>query len=171
MKIFLSWSGDRSHDVAIKLRTWLRDVIQAADPWMSKEDISPGAIWFGEISDNIIESKYGILCVTEENREKPWLLWEAGALYRGFEDPRRVVPFVIDIKKNELDQPLSNFQVVSATDKQDVLRMLKGINSELPRPISNESLENQLNLWWDNLQTAISKAISDNPVIATPQST
>lgn len=171
MKIFLSWSGDRSHDVAIKLRTWLRDVIQAADPWMSKEDISPGAIWFGEISDNIIESKYGILCVTGENREKPWLLWEAGALYRGFEDPRRVVPFVIDIEKNELDQPLSNFQVVSATDKQDVLRMLKGINSELPRPISNESLEKQLNLWWDNLQTAISKAMSDNPVIATPQST
>ena len=171
MKIFLSWSGDRSHDVAAKLRTWLRDVIQASEPWMSKEDISPGAIWFGEISDNINESKYGILCVTRDNREKPWLLWEAGALYRGFQDPRRVVPFVIDIAKNELDQPLSHFQVVSATDKQDVLRMLKGINSELPRPISNESLENQLSLWWDNLQEAISKAIADNPIVEIKPST
>jgi hypothetical protein len=32
MKIFISWSGDRSHKVAELLNEWLKCVIQAADP-------------------------------------------------------------------------------------------------------------------------------------------
>src|SRR5690606_13295328 len=104
MKIFLSWSGAISCEVAAKLRTWLRSVIQATDPWMSRDDISAGSIWFGEINENIRRSKFGIICVTRENKKAPWLLWEAGALFRGYEDAqsaegggagggaRRVVP-------------------------------------------------------------------------------
>lgn len=40
MKIFLSWSGEASHQVALALRDWLGTVLPATAPWISSEDIS-----------------------------------------------------------------------------------------------------------------------------------
>jgi len=39
MKVFISWSGQRSAAVADALRYWLPKVIQALEPWMSADDI------------------------------------------------------------------------------------------------------------------------------------
>src|SRR5690606_7657635 len=106
MKIFLSWSRPVSHDVALLLRNWLPSIIQAIRPWMSEEDIAPGRLWFGSINEEIRESRYGIICVTPQNRTAPWLLWEAGALYRGFENEQMVVPLLINMRKGDLGPPL-----------------------------------------------------------------
>lgn len=42
MKIFISWSGTRSRAMAVALRNWLPDVVQAFKPFMSEEDIEKG---------------------------------------------------------------------------------------------------------------------------------
>ena len=67
--------------------------------------------------------------MTAENRTEPWLLWEAGALYRGFEDEQFVVPLLINLNKFDLGPPLSHFQVIEATDKEEMTRLMKGINA------------------------------------------
>lgn len=171
MKIFLSWSGGLSRDVATTLRTWLRGVIQAIDPWMSQEDLTPGSIWFSEISKKIKESEYGILCITRENQKAPWLLWEAGALYRGFEDTRRVVPLLIDVDKNALAPPLSHFQVIDINDRKEIVRMLTGINEEIGNPISKEILNTQVSHYWPALQKALAKSIQAFPFSPDSEST
>ncbi len=72
MKIFISWSGEPSLRLAVALRDWLPSIIQSVEPWMSSEDIEKGARWSHELAKCLEESKVGIICVTEDNRDSPW---------------------------------------------------------------------------------------------------
>lgn len=83
MKVFLSWSGERSKAVAELLNDWLCCVIQAARPWVSTRDLDRGSLWFGEINEQLKDTSIGIICLTQENRVRPWILFEAGALAKG----------------------------------------------------------------------------------------
>jgi hypothetical protein len=85
MKIFLSWSGERSKVVADALRSWIPDVIHAVKPWMSGVDIRAGMRWSREVDEELGDTQFGILCLTKENQTAPWLLFEAGALAKSVE--------------------------------------------------------------------------------------
>lgn len=45
MKLFISWSGNRSKHIAQALRHWLPTVIQQLKPWMSDVDLQKGSEW------------------------------------------------------------------------------------------------------------------------------
>jgi len=109
MKIFLSWSGPKSQGVAIALRDWLPSVIQSVQPYVSSEDIDKGARWSTDIAKELEDSTFGILCVTKENIEAPWLLFEAGALSRWM-DKSFVCPLIFDLKRAEVKGPILQFQ-------------------------------------------------------------
>ena len=47
---------------------------------MSDEDIDKGAVWFGEIYKALDASKFGVIALTAEKQDAPWVLFEAGAL-------------------------------------------------------------------------------------------
>ena len=66
MKVFISWSGERSKQVARALFEWIPCVIQAVKPWMS-EQIAKGARWSPEIAKELEETRFGI--VLPYNRE------------------------------------------------------------------------------------------------------
>src|SRR5262245_52493556 len=80
MKVFISWSGDRSRQLAEALKWWLRAVIQRLEPWLSTEDLQKGTKWGGLLSAALETTDVGIVCVTRENCSSAWLLFEAGAL-------------------------------------------------------------------------------------------
>jgi hypothetical protein len=80
MKIFLSWSGHKSHEIALVFRDWFPSIIQSIDPYVSSEDIDKGARWSTDIAKELENSTFGILCVTKDNINAPWLTFEAGAL-------------------------------------------------------------------------------------------
>ena len=118
MKVFLSWSGHKSHQVALVLRDWLPSVIQSLTPYVSSEDIDKGARWSTDIAKELEDSTFGILCVTKDNLEAPWLLFEAGALSKMM-DKSSVCPFIFDLKRAEVKGPILQFQS-TIFDKDDV---------------------------------------------------
>ena len=83
MKIFISWSGEKSKKVALLLEEWIKCVIQATNPWVST-NIEKGALWYSELSEQLSTISFGIICLTKENKEKPWIMFEAGALAQRF---------------------------------------------------------------------------------------
>ncbi|WP_052700655.1 TIR domain-containing protein [Methylocucumis oryzae] len=118
MKVFLSWSGTKSHKVALVFRDWLPSVIQEITPYVSSEDIDKGARWSTDIAKELEDSTFGILCVTKENISAPWLTFEAGALSKTM-DKSFVSPFLFDIKRSEVDGPILQFQS-TIFEKEDI---------------------------------------------------
>lgn len=45
MKVFISWSGTKSHKIGLVFRNWLPSVIQSLETYVSSEDIDKGARW------------------------------------------------------------------------------------------------------------------------------
>src|SRR5690349_13640049 len=108
MKVFISWSGARSRAVAELLNDWLKCVLQALRPWLSTQDIDRGALWFTEIHGQLNDTSIGIVCLTQENKNRPWILFESGALAKGL-STSRVCTLLIDLEPSDLDDPLAQF--------------------------------------------------------------
>ena len=154
MKVFLSWSGERSKAVAVALRGWLEDVLQDVKPWMSDKDISPGALWFDQLNKELALTSFGIVCLTPENTKAPWLLFEAGALSKAVESAR-IVPYCFELDPAAVQPPLAVFQGIRA-DEQGTERLLKSINECLESPLTEERLKRGFDRWWPDLENRLS---------------
>ena len=150
MKVFLSWSGHKSHQVAIALRDWLPSVIQSITPYVSSEDIDKGARWSTDIAKELEDSSFGILCVTKENQEAPWLLFEAGALSKMM-DKSYVCPFIFDIKRSEIKGPILQFQS-TIYEKDDVKKLVLTLNKACgTSSLKEDLLLKTFEIWWPTL--------------------
>lgn len=148
VSVFISWSGELSRQYAELLSRWLPRVIQAVDPFFSPDDIGKGSFWFGEITKKLSESAIGLICLTEENKNKPWILFEAGALNKGL-SANRVCPILVDLEPKDVDEPLSKFQLTKML-KDDMFKLLKTINIALGEDkLSDIILEEAFSDTWD----------------------
>lgn len=112
MKVFISWSGEPSREVAKSLRTGIKSVFDKIVPFVSDVDIEAGSRGLQVIEDALQGSGFGIIVVTPDNMEAPWLNFEAGALSKALGDAEnRVVPLLIGFTTiSQLTGPLSQFQ-------------------------------------------------------------
>ncbi len=151
MKIFLSWSGPLSHSIAIELRDWLLGVLQFTEPYVSSEDIEKGGKWSNDILSGLETSLFGIICVTRDNMNSPWLNFEAGALANSIANIN-VSPFLLDIDSSELKGPLGLFQFTEYT-KPEVLKLLETINSKTQMgQLKEYQLRQSFEVWWPKLK-------------------
>jgi len=72
-------------------------VVQSAKSWMSEEDIETGSRGLDEIGKALEAMSLGIICLMPENPERPWILFEAGALSKALGDKTRVCPYLSGI--------------------------------------------------------------------------
>ena len=145
MDVFISWSGERSGKVAEALHNWLPSVIQSVSPFMSASGIEKGSRWSSEIANRLEKSQFGLICLTPENLEAPWLLFEAGALSKSIGNSR-VVPYLYEVSIAQLQGPLTQFQAALA-EKEPTRDTIRSINTAL----GDEGLEasTQSTWFWD----------------------
>ena len=147
MKIFISWSGSPSREVAGLFSDWIKNVLQGAETWISKDDIDKGSIWFNEIASQLTDTTAGILCLTSRNCSAPWILFEAGALSKGLTSSR-VCPLLIDLPVSELQPPLSQLNC-TLPQRDDMLKLVKDINKlSNIRVLDENRVEKQFEKWW-----------------------
>ena len=100
------------------------------------------------------------MCVTKENLEAPWLLFEAGALSKMM-DKASVCPFIFDLKRAEVKGPILQFQS-TIFEKEDVKKLLVTLNKSCgDAGLKEELLTKTFEVWWPNLEESLNKIESE----------
>jgi hypothetical protein len=158
LKVFLSWSGTRSREVANLLSDWLCCVIQASRPWISTRDLDRGSLWFGEINDQLKDTSVGIICLTQENKNRPWILFEAGALAKGL-STSRVCTLLIDLEPKDVEDPLAQFNHTFPSH-ESVLGLVKTLNNTLGNSgLDIRILEQVFDTYWPQFEEKFMKIL------------
>ena len=154
MKIFISWSGDLSKEIAKIFRGWLPSVIQAVKPFFSRDDVAKGAMWNDEIRKELDQSKIGIICLTRDNIDKPWIMFEAGAISMNL-CKAKVCPLLFGLKSTDMQGPLAQFQLAEFS-KIEMRNVVKTINCELGQDaLDTEVLDKVFEKWWPDLESKV----------------
>lgn len=164
MKVFMSWSGQRSKLTAELLHDWIKCVIQAAQPWISSKGIERGALWFSEINNELKDTTVGIICLTQENKNAPWILFESGALAKGL-STNRVCTFLVDLQPAELQPPLAQFNHTFFT-KESLWSLVTTLNNGLEsNRLELPTLERVFDTYWPQFDADFRAILAENPPI------
>ncbi|MFJ2279753.1 hypothetical protein ACIOUG_01290 [Pseudomonas sp. NPDC087803] len=162
MKVFVSWSGHRSRVVAELLRDWIKCVLQGSQPWISTRDIDKGAIWFSEISDQLRETAAGIVCLTQENKNKPWILFETGALAKGL-STNRVCTFLVDLTPTDIEDPLAQFNH-TFPERSSMWGLISSLNSCLENTRLDDRILTQVfDTYWPKFEASFAELLAATP--------
>lgn len=162
MKVFISWSDETSQRVAEALGDWLPYVIQAIEPFISR-DIDKGERWSDEVHNQLQQTSYGIICLTRHNINAAWMNFEAGALSNAFQRSR-VSPFLFHVESDRVTGPLQQFQHTyygddDTSNQNDVLKLVLSLNGalEAAQRVPLERLRKEFLKWWDDLKQSLRK--------------
>jgi hypothetical protein len=153
--IFISWSGEPSRTVALKLRQWLPLVVPMATAWMSEEDIPKGTEWFTRIREVLDTAPVGLAVVTPGNWDQPWIHFEAGGMSQLIGSERRCCPVCVGMSPSELGRPLSLLNATDGTDKADMRRLLSGL---LPEGADASAFSRHFESYWSELEAVMTDA-------------
>jgi len=153
MRIFISWSGERSQALAQALHEWLPLVLHYVEPWLSKSDIAAGERWGIEVAKELDGSNFGIICLTRENINAPWILFEAGALAKLMQEGR-VIPLLLDVEFKDISGPLAQFQA-KKVEKGGLSDVIISINRAAPQPVPEDRAAKLFESLWPQFENRL----------------
>src|SRR5439155_1945408 len=79
--------------------------------------IKPGEDWFRWIVERVAKSDIAVILLTPPSAQKPWILWEAGAVIgAGLASPgaerRKVRPLIFKLSASQIPTPFAGIQAV-----------------------------------------------------------
>lgn len=161
MKLFISWSGSLSHQIAKELQDWFPQVINQLVPFVSSESIKKGDRWILDVYAELEQSSFGIVCLTKENLLEPWIMFEAGALSKNVSESKVSCVLFDNLKQNEIKSPLSLFQNTEFR-KDDFYELILSVNHALgEKKISDSVLNKSFEKWYPDLEEKIKKIQTD----------
>jgi TIR domain len=162
MRVFISWSGDRSRKLAQAIRNWLPSTLQYVKPYFTPADIEKGSKWDNEISKELEKSNICIIALTRESLASQWIMFEAGAISRSVEKSR-VYAILFDLEITDVQGPLERFQATKFS-KDEIRQLLVTINSNAGEQALPQSvLDTVFNKWWPDLESDVQGILSATP--------
>jgi hypothetical protein len=153
MKVFISWSGKRSHALAKALHEWIPLVLHYVEPWLSQADIEAGQRWAEQVAKELETSNFGIICITQDNVSSPWVLFEAGALTKSMQGSR-VIPLLLDLEFRDVTGPLGQFQA-KKVDRSGLLDVIQSLNQAAPHPVAEDRVKQPFDALWPELEKSV----------------
>lgn len=154
--VFISWSGDASKHVAGVLYEYLPQVIQGMEVFFSDQDIPTGTQWQGTIQGELNSTKYGIICVTPDNTDSPWLFFEAGAISSHTAEATRVSPLAINMSKEALPSPLQGYNAVDL-DLDGFVKLVKSIHATVKQSVPWSTIEASARYHWTLMEPRLAE--------------
>jgi len=144
-KIFISWSCDISKEIAKNIKNVFEKFIfenTGLICFVSDLDIASGKDWWEKINLELKSCKLGILCITKENFNAPWIYYEAGALLA---KNIPVIPLLFNCNIDALNKsPFNSKQCVDFYNAQKFQQMLNDINTEMKLLELSETQKNSI---------------------------
>lgn len=164
LKVFISWSGSLSKAVAKELADLLRVASDRIVPFMSDLSIEGGTRGLSVIADELGSTSVGILVVTRDNWQSPWLNYEAGALSKEVEPiETRVIPLLVDLEGADMaSTPVVQFQY-RKLDKENIERLLKEL--AVIAGADPERAVGRVMPQWAAYEKSISEAVEENRTV------
>src|SRR5258708_16955141 len=170
--VFISWSGARSMHVAEGFTDWIPAILQAARPWMSQSSIDKGARGLEEIGKALSDIKIGIVCLTPENLDARWILYEAGALSKSLDVKTRLCTYLLaGLEHTSVVPPLGMFQA-TRSDKDDTKKLIKTVNTAITdEPLSDHVLDKLFEKLWPELEQIIQSMPKPDSILPAKRTT
>ncbi len=138
--------------LASMLFAWLPKVIPGVRTWMSDKNIHVGSHWSSQVHEELKTTDLGVICLTPENLEAPWVLFEAGALSQ----KRLCCIYLLGADLPVIPGPLKMFQATKA-DREGTYRLVHSISETLEYKIPESSLEALFDRFWPELDEKIAE--------------
>lgn len=157
MKVFISWSGPLSRSLAEVLRNWIPVVLQAVKPFYSP-DLDRGIRWSSELAKELQDTHIGLICLTQDNLNSRWIMFEAGALSKVV-DKTRLCPILFRMNPSDVERPLSDFNM-AIFEKGEIKKVIETINRSLIETgsvgaLDHRTLDTVFDKWWPDLESGV----------------
>ncbi|ONI65287.1 hypothetical protein ALI44B_00915 [Leifsonia sp. ALI-44-B] len=170
MKVFISWSGAVANAVAIALKPLLTIVSnRKIETFISSEDIKKGSRGLPVIADELELASFGIVVVTAENMDTPWINFEAGALGKSVLNGR-VAPLLVGLQPKQIAGPLKQFQAADVSVRDEILGLVREMNEALAAEdrISDDIIVTMFDREWPKFEAAVKTARDLGSNVVTP---
>ena len=154
MKVFVSFSGEKSKRTADALVEFLPKILPTISFVLADTDIAIGERWQQSLERQTDGLNFAILCVSHDNVEKPWLMYEAGQLSR---KTPRLVPYLLNVDPADLKGPLAHLSAVLA-DKGGTRHLLSIMNDESEEVLPNDVLNRDFESYWPEIKSCLDSA-------------
>jgi len=133
---------------------------------MSDTDIEKGSRGLDEVAKALEGIKVGVVCLTPENLNEPWILYEAGALSKTIDDKTRLCTYLLGgLQFQNVRPPLGMFQHTQAT-KSETRKLVRTINTSIgDEPVIETNLDTIFERMWPDLEESIRRMPDPSQVV------
>lgn len=126
--IFISWKGEEELYLATLLKNWLEKFFQL-EVFISVYKCPNESDWQQTIRDAVGQSDFGIVMLSERNKEAPWIMYETGLLDATHKYDK-LAPVLIDVEVRQQPEILRTRQVYKF-DEEGIMQLFRRIKNNI----------------------------------------